>query len=175
MSCNMFSWLGLEVLRADLFYHLLSIANCSAWTIYSTLTQYFGLRSFADGSELYRSLNNSVCTPGHVQEYVSKCHVGVARLNSVQFVKLLISNFVHGLPFTPVFNTLRANMASCISRAGADDMDMSITVTELALELKTVFRSATSAQNPCPAASQRMNALSPTAPATNLPLQTILY
>jgi hypothetical protein len=59
-----------------------SIANRSARTIYSTLTQYFGLSSFADGSELHRSLNDSTCTAGRVQEYVSKWRVGVARLSS---------------------------------------------------------------------------------------------
>src|ERR1700678_3620282 len=86
-----------------------SIAHCSARTIYSMLTQYFGLCSFADGSELHCSLNDSVCTAGRVQEYVSKWRVGVARLNSARFpmnVKLLILNFVRGLPMAPAFNTI---------------------------------------------------------------------
>jgi hypothetical protein len=149
-----------------------SIANRSARAIYSTLTQYFGLRSFADGSELHRSLNDSICTAGRVQEYVSKWHVGVARLNSARFpmnVKLLILNFVCGLPMAPAFNTIRADMALCISRAGADNMGAFIAMTELALELETVLRSANQAQNPCSAVPQRVNLVPPPAPIVSTP------
>src|ERR1700678_887422 len=149
-----------------------SIANRSARTIYSTLTQYFGLRSFADGSELHRSLNDSVCTAGRVQEYVSKWRVGVAWLNSTCFpmnVKLLISNFVRGSPMAPAFNTVCADMALRISRAGADDMGAFIAVTKLALELETVFRSANQAQNPHSAVPQRVNVVPPPAPIVNPP------
>src|ERR1700678_4522881 len=128
------------------------------------VTQYFGLSSFADGSELHRSLNDSTCTAGRVQEYVSKWRVGVARLSSARFpfnVKLVISNFVRGLPMAPAFNTIRADMVSCISRAGADDMAAFIAVTDLAMELETVFHSANLAQNSRSTVPQRVTVAPP--------------
>ena len=128
-----------------------SIANRSARSIYSTLAHYYGLCSWSDGSELLNTLNASICTPGRVQEYVSKWRTGISRLRSARFpinVKILISNFVRGLPITPAFNTLRADLSSRISQAGEHDLGAFITVTEMALDLEATFRAATQAQNP---------------------------
>jgi len=88
-----------------------NIANRSARSIYSTLTHYYGLCSWSDGSKLLNTLNTLICTPGHVQEYISKWCMGISRLRSARFpinVKILISNFVRGLPITPEFNMLRS-------------------------------------------------------------------
>jgi len=128
-----------------------SIANRSAWSIYSTLAHYYGLCSWSDGSELLNTLNASICTPGHVQEYVSKWRTGISRLWSARFpinVKILISNFVRGLPITPAFNTLHADLSSRISQAGEHDLGAFIAVTETALDLEATFRAAAQAQNP---------------------------
>jgi len=128
-----------------------SIANRSARSIYSMLAHYYGLCSWSDGSELLNTLNASICTPGRVQEYVSKWRTGISRLRSARFpinVKLLISNFVRGLPITPAFNTLRADLSSRISQAGEHDMGAFIAVTETALDLEATFRAAAQAQNP---------------------------
>ena len=59
-----------------------NIANRSARSIYSTLTHYYGLCSWSDGSELLNTLNTSICTPGCIQEYVSKWRTGISRLRS---------------------------------------------------------------------------------------------
>ena len=128
-----------------------NIANRSARSIYSTLTHYYGLCSWSDGSELLNTLNTSICTPGRVQEYVSKWRTGISRLRSARFpinVKILISNFVRGLPITPAFNTLRVDLSSRISRAGEHDLGAFIAVTETALDLEATFRAAAQAQNP---------------------------
>ena len=148
-----------------------SIANRSARSIYSTLAHYYGLCSWSDGSELLNTLNALICTPGRVQEYVSKWCTGISRLRSARFpinVKLLISNFVRGLPITPAFNTLRADLSSRISQAGEHDMGVFIAVTETALDLEATFRTAAQAQNPRSAPPPRPSvhvAASVTAPA----------
>jgi hypothetical protein len=69
----------------------------------------------------------------------------------------------------PAFNTIRAEMALRISRAGADNMGAFIDVTELALELETVFRSANQAQNPRPTVPQRVNTVPPPVPVVSAP------
>ena len=128
-----------------------NITNRSARSIYSTLTHYYGLCSWSDGSELLNTLNASICTPGRVQEYVSKWRTGISRLRSARFpinVKILISNFVRGLPIAPAFNTLRTKLSSRISRAGEHDLGAFIAVTETALDLEATFRAAAQAQNP---------------------------
>jgi len=157
-----------------------SIANRSARSIYSTLTHYYGLCSWSDRSELLNTLNASICTPGRIQEYISKWRTGISRLRSARFpinVKILISNFVRGLPITPAFNTLHADLSSHISQAGEHDLGAFIAVTETALDLEATFRAAAQAQNPrsipptCPSVhvATSVSAPAPAPPPNNAP------
>jgi len=160
-----------------------NIANRSARSIYSTLTHYYGLCSWSDGSELLNTLNTSICTPGRVQEYVSKWRTGISRLRSARFpinVKILISNFVRGLPITPAFNTLHADLSSRISLAGEHDLGAFIAVTETALDLEATFRAAAQAQNPrsVPSARPSVHVATPASapalpPATKPPITAV--
>jgi hypothetical protein len=86
-----------------------------------------------------------ICQPGRVQEYVSKWQMGISRLQSSKFpfsIKLSISQFVQGLPFIPVFNTIRANLPLHVQAANDQDYGAFVVLTETALELDTIFCSA---------------------------------
>jgi len=127
-----------------------NITNRTALLIYSTLTHYYGLRGWADGTELLNSLNSSTCTPGRVHEYVSKWQTGISCLRSAQFplsIKLIISNFARGLPLTAAFNMLHADLFSRITLAGDQDVGAFIALTEAALDLEATLRAAAQAQN----------------------------
>jgi hypothetical protein len=85
------------------------------------------------------------CQPGCIQEYVSRWHTGISYLQSSRFlfsIKLSISQFIRGLPFAPAFNTLCANLPSHIQAAANHDYGAFVTIIETALELDTIFCSA---------------------------------
>jgi len=128
-----------------------NISSRTALSIYTTLTHYYGLRGWADGAELLNSLNASTCSPGRVHEYVSKWRTGVSRLRSANFplsVKLILSNFVRGLPLMAAFHTLRAGLSERISLSDDQNLDAFISLTEAALDLDSTFRVAAAAQPP---------------------------
>ncbi|KAF8815771.1 hypothetical protein BYT27DRAFT_7078954, partial [Phlegmacium glaucopus] len=82
----------------------------TALSIYQTLIRYYGTCNFADCAKLLHSLSSTLCIPGSIQEYVSKWHAGISRLQSAKFpfsIKLCISQFIRGLPHVPAYNTLR--------------------------------------------------------------------
>jgi hypothetical protein len=69
-------------------------------------------------------------------------------LQSARFlfsIKLSISQFVHGLPSIPAFNTLHANLPNHILAANDQDYGAFVTLMETALELDTIFCSANQA------------------------------
>ena len=126
-----------------------NISSRTALSIYMTLTHYYSLRGWADGAELLNSLNASTCFPGRVHEYVSKWRTGISRLQSANFplnVKLILSNFVRGLPLTAAFHTLRAGLSERISLSDDQNLDAFISLTEVALDLESTFRAAAAAQ-----------------------------
>ena len=123
-----------------------NLVTRTALSIYQTLTRYYGNSSFADCAELLNSLHQMTCQPGRVQEYVSKWRTGVSRLQSSRFpfsIKLSISQFVRGLPFLPAFNNMRASLPSHILAAHDQDYGAFVVLTETALEMEAIFRSAT--------------------------------
>jgi hypothetical protein len=96
---------------------------------------YYGHSSFADCADLLNSLHQMSCQPGCIQEFVLKWRTGISRLQSSRFPfsnKLLISQFIHGLPFTPAFNTLQANLPSHVLAANDQDYGAFVTITESA-------------------------------------------
>jgi hypothetical protein len=108
------------------------------------------------------------CQPGRVQEYVSKWRTAISRLQSARFpfsIKLSISQFVRGLPSIPAFNTLRANLPGHISAAHDQDYGAFVTLTETALELDTIFRSANHASRPLRSQTTMSSNLASTTPA----------
>jgi hypothetical protein len=120
----------------------------TALSIYQTLVQYYGTCSFADCAELLNNINNCYCQPGCVQEYISKWRTAISQLQSARFpfsIKLSISQFVHGLSSIPAFNALRANLPNHILVANDQDYGAFVTLTETALKLITIFRSANQA------------------------------
>jgi hypothetical protein len=115
----------------------------TALSIYRMLTQYFGTCNFADCTDLLNSLHNSVSATGCVPDLVSKWRIGLAKLQSARFVfsvKICISLFVHGLPPVPAFNSLRADLPRRIAAVVQDDdYGAFIDITEMVLELDTIF------------------------------------
>ena len=122
-----------------------NLATRTALSIYQTLLRYYGTTNFADYAELFNSLHNLSCLPGRVQEYVSKWRAGISRLQSANFpvsIKLCVSQFIRGLPVIAAFNTLRAALPTHIAQAADHDYGAFVTITESALELDTIFKSA---------------------------------
>ena len=126
---------------------LLPAANITTRTtlsIYKLLVQNFGTSNFADCTELLTSLHISICSPGRVQEYVSKWRTGLSKLQSANFIfsiKICVNLFVRGLPSIPAFNTLRADLPRCIAAiTGERAFSAFIELTETVLELDTIFR-----------------------------------
>ena len=122
-----------------------NLVTRTALSIYQTLVRYYGTCNFADCAELFNSLNGLYCQAGRLQEYVSKWRTGLSRLQSARFpfsIKLSISQFIRGLPVHPAFNTLRAALPAHVSAAGDQDYGFFVNITETALELETIFRSA---------------------------------
>ena len=102
---------------------------------------------------MYRasSLHNSTCTPGRVQEYVSKWRTGISRLQSAKHpfdVKTCISLFVRGLPLIAAFTSLRGDLPERIAAMPDQDLGAFINVTDKVLHLDTIFRMASQAQAP---------------------------
>ena len=123
----------------------------TALSIYQTLVRYYGTSSFADCTELFDSLNTLSCQPGRVQEYVSHWRTGISRLQSAKFpfsIKVSISHFIRGLPLSPAFHMLRSQLPVHIAAAGDQDYGAFVTITESALELDTIFKSATHISRP---------------------------
>ena len=85
---------------------------------FTNLQRYYGTSNFTDCVELLHTLNSTPCVPGRIQEYVSKWRTGISRLQSARFsvdIKLSISQFVRGLPLTPAYDALRADLPRRIS------------------------------------------------------------
>ena len=115
------------------------------------LLQYYGTCSFSDCTELMNSLFNTPCTNGRVLEYVSKWRMRISRLQTAKFpfsIKICISQFVRGLPFIPAFTPLRADIPYRIATAGDQDFGAFISLTEVVLELDTIFHTSSHAQVP---------------------------
>ena len=121
-----------------------NITTRTALYIYKLLVQNFGTSNFADCTELLTSLHSSICSPGRVQEFVSKWRTGLSKLQSANFIfsiKICISLFVRGLPPIPAFNTLRADLPRRIAAiSGEHDFGAFIELTETVLQLDTIFR-----------------------------------
>ena len=127
-----------------------NIVTRTALAIYKLLLQYYGTCNFADCTDLLGSLHGLICTPGRVQEFVSKWRTGISRLQSAKVIfniKICMSFFVRGLPSIPAFNSIRAELPFRIAAILHDqDFGAFISMTERVLELDTIFRSAS--QNP---------------------------
>ena len=144
-----------------------NLATRTALTIYQALQRYYGTSNIANCAELLDTLNSTPCVPGRILEYVSKWRTGISRLQSARFpfsIKLSISQFkfVRGLPLIPAYDTLRADLPQRIS--SAQDYESFVMITEDALELDTIFRSAN--QVSC---SNKTTSIIPSPPSTSTP------
>ena len=157
----------------------LNITTHTAFSIYQLLLQYYGTSNFADCTELLNTLHNSTCTASRVQEFVSRWHTGLSKLQSAHFVfsiKICISLFVQGLSPVPAFNSLHADLPRHIAAIGNDqDYGAFISMTETVLELNTIFHPSSqitraSGGAPITPSSLAMPAIvPPTAPVLNPP------
>jgi hypothetical protein len=126
------------------------IFTCTALSIYKALCDYYGTSSYAECTELLSFLQNSVCTSGRVQEYVSKWRTGLSRLQSARFsfnVRQCITFFVRGLPFGPAFDSIRSDLHERLDYIHDQDIGAFIALTDRTLRLDTVFRSASNVHN----------------------------
>ena len=120
-----------------------NIVTRTALSIYKLLLEYYGTCNFADCTLLLNSLQNSTCTAGRVQEFVSKWRTGLSRLQSARFIfniKICMGLFVRGLPSTPAFNSIQADLPERIAAIPHEqDYGAFITLTEKVLQLDTIF------------------------------------
>ena len=97
------------------------------------------------------TLNNTLCTTGRVHEYVLKWRAGISRLQSAKFpfsVKVSISQFMRGLPLIAAFTPLQADLPHQVAGAGDQDFGAFLALTEMVLELDTIFRTSSLVHNP---------------------------
>ena len=69
----------------------------TAFTMYSTITRYFGLRNFGDCDELATSLLQLRCDGNRIQDYVARWRAGITRLCSAKYpfsVRVFINAFI---------------------------------------------------------------------------------
>jgi hypothetical protein len=123
-----------------------NIMTRTGLSIYRLLLEYYGTCNYADCTLLLNSLQNSTCTTGRVQEFVSKWRTGISRLQSAKFIfniKICVGLFVRGLPSVPAFNSIRADLPERIAAIPHEqDYGAFIALTEKVLQLDTIFRSA---------------------------------
>lgn len=151
-----------------------NIVTRTALSIYRLLLEYYGTCNYADCTLLLNSLQNSTCTTGRVQEFVSKWRTGISRLQSAKFIfniKICIGLFVRGLPSIPAFNTIRAELPERIAAIPHEqDYGAFITLTEKVLQLDTIFCSISQSHVPRQARDSTGTMTSvPQATGTNTP------
>ena len=93
----------------------LNLVIRTAFSIYQMLVRYYGTCSHSDCAELLNGLYNTPCTPGWVQEYISKWHTGLSCLLLAKFsfgIKMCLNQFVRGfltsqhlIPYTLIYQT----------------------------------------------------------------------
>ena len=120
----------------------------TAYTMYTTITRYFGLRNFGDCDELATSLLQSRCDHNRIQDYVARWRAGITRLCSAKYpfsVRVFINAFVRSLPNTLTFATLRAFLPDRLASCPDNDIGPFITITNEVMDLEVAFRTASSA------------------------------
>jgi hypothetical protein len=137
----------------------------TAYTMYTTLTRYFGLRNFGDCDELANSLLRFRCDSNRVQDYVAHWRSGVARLCSAKYpfsTRVFINAFVKSLPNTITFATLRAFLPDRLASWNDSDVGSFITITNEVMDLEVAFRNSNppahprSGPRPSPLATQML-------------------
>src|SRR5271168_3419792 len=115
----------------------------TAFTMYATLTRYFGLQNFGDCNELATSLLQSRCDPNRIQDYVARWRAGITRLCSAKYpfsIRVFINAFVRSLPNTITFATLRAFLPDRLASWNDSDIGPFITITDEVMDLEVAFR-----------------------------------
>ena len=118
----------------------------TAFTMYSTITRYFGLRNFGDCDELATSLLQLRCDGSRIQDYVARWRAGITRLCSAKYpfsVRVFINAFVKSLPNTITFATLRAFLPDRLASWNDTDIGPFLTVTNEVMDLEVAFRNST--------------------------------
>jgi hypothetical protein len=157
------------------------MATRTAYTMYTTLTRYFGLRNFGDCDELANSLLQFRCDPTRVQDYVARWRAGVARLCSAKYpfsTRVFINAFVKSLPNTITFATLRAFLPDRLASWHDSDIGSFITVTNEVMDLEVAFRHSHSSSQSRPGprpASLATQMLAPPPPLPNPPPLSVLH
>ena len=119
----------------------------TAYTMYSTITRYFGLRNFGDCDELATSLLQLRCDHNRLQDYVARWRAGVTRLCSAKYpfsVRVFINAFVKSLPNTITFATLRAFLPDRLASWNDVDIGPFLLVINEVMDLEIAFRNSTS-------------------------------
>ena len=117
----------------------------TAYTMYLTITRYFGLRNFGDCDELATSLMQLRCDGNRLQDYVARWHAGVTRLCSAKYpfsVRVFINAFVKSLPNTMTFATLRAFLPDRLASWNDVDIGPFLTITNEVMDLEVAFRNS---------------------------------
>ena len=83
-----------------------SMGTRTAYTMYTTITKYFGLQNFGDCDELASSLLQSRCDPNHIQDSIARWRAGVAHLCAAKYpfsIRVFINAFVRLQLLLPLF------------------------------------------------------------------------
>ena len=119
----------------------------TAYTMYATITRYFGLQNFGDCDELATSLLQSRCEHNRVQDYVARWRAGITRLCSAKYpfsTRVFINAFVKSLPNTITFATLRAFLPDRLASWNDSDIGSFIMITNEVMDLEVAFRNSPS-------------------------------
>ena len=128
------------------------MGTCTAFTMYSTITHYFGLRNFGDCDELASSLLQLHCDSNRLQDYVARWHAGITCLCSVKYpfsICIFINAFVKSLPNTITFTTLRVFLPDCLASWNDVDIGLFLTITNEVMDLEVAFCNLHSSSQPC--------------------------
>ena len=128
------------------------MGTCTAFTMYSTITHYFGLHNFGDCDELASSLLQLCCDSNRLQDYVARWHAGITRLCSAKYpfsVRVFINAFVKSLPNTITFATLRAFLPDHLASWNDVDIGPFLTITNEVMDLEVAFCNLHSSSQPC--------------------------
>ena len=117
----------------------------TAFTMYSTITRYFGLHNFGDCDELANSLLQLRCDNNRLQDYVVRWRAGITRLCSAKYpfsVRVFINAFVKSLPNTITFATLRTFLPDRLASWNDVDIGPFLTITNEVMDLEVAFRNS---------------------------------
>ncbi|KAF4622305.1 hypothetical protein D9613_009050 [Agrocybe pediades] len=118
----------------------------TAFSVYSSITHYFGISSYVEAAAIYRNLLATTCASERdVLTYVQTWRRQLVRLFKVRDfhvdMPMCITTFINNLPRGDAFITIRADLPAITAALPIDpDFESFIDVSDMVLDLDTSFR-----------------------------------